>query len=280
MRDLILILVIVGLLMTFTFVEKADSIKSLVLYLTLDDDKGDIAKDASQYDNHGNLVGGPKWVKGKFSGALELDGVDDYVVVPKSDSLKFGKGSFTVEVWVNLSTSQTTGDPGGRLANDRGTGAGGTLHGWQVKINNTGDGGKKWGFNDSGIDDATGNYGVYSPGWQVTTANYDNGEWYHVCVVYEAGTGLSFYVNAELDGEVEINNYGSLDNDLPVVIGAAIAHDGKEGQKSQFFPGIVDEIRIWNRALSQSELEKYMTEGLAVYPAGKVATTWGIIKTQ
>ncbi|HIE28374.1 TPA: LamG domain-containing protein [Candidatus Poribacteria bacterium] len=237
-----------------------------------------IAKDLSQYDNHGALVGGPKWVKGKFNGALELDGVDDYVVVEKSDSLKFGKGSFSVEAWVNLSTKQTTGGPGGRLANDRGTGAGGTLHGWQIKINNTGDGNKKWGFNDSGIDDATGNYGVYNPGWKVTTANYGNGEWYHVGVVYKAGTGLSFYVNAELDGEVEIKKYGSLDNDLPVVIGAAIAHDGKEGQLSQFFPGIVDEIRIWNRALSQNELETYMTEGLAVYPSGKLTTTWGIIK--
>ncbi|MFQ6042386.1 MAG: hypothetical protein ACE5PV_16135, partial [Candidatus Poribacteria bacterium] len=82
---------------------------------------------------------------GKFNGALELDGVDDYVVVEKSDSLKFGRGSFSVEAWVNLSAEQTTGGPGGRLANDRGTGAGGTLHGWQIKINNTGDGNKKWG---------------------------------------------------------------------------------------------------------------------------------------
>ena len=280
MRNLILIWVLVNLIMVFVCAEKSNADESLVLYLTFDDGKGEAAKDLSKHNNHGDLVGGPKWVTGKFNGALELDGVDDYVVVNKNDSLKFGQGSFSVEAWVNLSTKQTTGNPGGRLANDRGTGAGGTLHGWQIKINNTGDGDKKWGFNDSGIDDATGNYGVYNAGWKVTAANYDNGEWYHVGIVYKAGTGLSFYVNAALDGEVEIKKYGSLDNDLPVVIGAAIANDGKEGVKSQFFPGIIDEVRIWNRALSQQELEKYMTEGLAVYPIEKITATWGMIKTR
>ena len=168
MRHLVLILVIISLLMVFAFAEKVNADESLVLYLTFGDGKGNTATDLSQYGNHGALVGAPKWVTGKFNGALELDGVDDYVVVEKSNSLKFGKKSFTIEAWVNLSAEQMTGNPGGRLANDRGTGAGGTLHGWQVKINNTGDGGKKWGFNDSGIDDATGNYGVYNPGWNIT----------------------------------------------------------------------------------------------------------------
>jgi len=278
MKNWVVIPVIIILTTAFAFAGKANADRSLILYLTFDDGKGDTAKDQSQYGNHGTLVGGPKWVNGKFNGALEFDGEDDYIVVKKSNSLRFGKESFTVEVWVNLSKEKLTGTPGGRLANNRGTGQGGTLHGWQIKLINEGAGGK-WGFMDSGIDDATGNYQVHNPGFKVTTAPYKNGEWYHVGVVYKEATSLSFYVNGELDGEVKIAEYGSLDNDLPVAIGAAIAHNGVEGaQLSQFFPGMVDDVRIWSRALSQAELRANMT-GFTVEPIGRLTTTWGNLKS-
>lgn len=276
MRNWIVFLAITTLV-GFAFAGKAEAQRGLMVYLPFDDGRGDTTKDDSPNGNDGQLVGGPKWVNGKFNGALEFDGEDDYVVIEKSNSLKFDSGDFTVEGWVNLSKNKLTGTPGGRFANNRGTGAGGTLHGWQIKIINEGGGGK-WGFMDSGIDDASGDYKVHNPGFKVTTAPYDNGVWYHVGVVYTAGTGLSFYVNGELDGEVEVKNYGSLDNDLPVVIGAAIAHDGiREARLSQYFPGMIDDVRLWSRALSPEELKANM-EGFAVEPAGKLATIWGEIK--
>lgn len=280
MKILISFLFTTILINLIAFGAGATSNESLVLYLTFDDEKT-IAKDYSQYGNDGVVEGDPTQVEGKFGKALELNGSTDYVWIPKSDSLNFGKGSFTVEAWVNLSAEKETGNPGSRLINDRGTGAGGTLNGWQVKINNMGPGGE-WGFNDSGVDDATGNYGVYNAGWQVTNAAYDNGEWYHVGVVYKAGTGLAFYVNGELDGEAEVGNYGSIDNDLPVCIGAAIAHDGNEGTKGQYFPGIVDELRLWKVALSQDELKANINKGSKLFTAvsalGKLTATWGAIK--
>ena len=256
---------------------------SLVLYLTFDDTRGGTAKDQSLYGNDGTLEGDPQQVKGKFGNALELNGSTDYVRIPKSDSLNFDEGSFTFEAWVNLSVDKKTGTSGGRLANDRGTGAGGTLNGWQLKIINEGPGGK-WGFNDSGLDDATGNYMAYNPGFLVTTADYSNGEWYHVAMVYKAGTGMTFYVDGEVDGEAEVKNYGSIENDLPVCIGAAIASAGVEGVNSQFFPGIVDEVRLWKTALSQDQIKNNMTKALnfftAVLSAEKLSTAWGAIKTR
>ena len=281
MKTLLLCLLVSVLALLFTSMVNGVPDESLVLYLTFDGAAADVAQDYSRYGNDGAVEGEPKQVAGKFGKALEFNGTTDYVRIPKSDSLNFDEGSFTVEAWVNLSEDQMTGSAGGRLINDRGTGAGGSYEGWQVKINNMGQDGQ-WGFNDSGIDDATGNYGVYNPGWDVTKADYDNGEWHYVAVVYEAGTGLSFYVNGELDGQVEIGNYGSIDNDLPICIGAAIAHNGEEGQQGQYFPGIIDEVRLWKTALSQDELKANMNRGseffLAVMPLGKLSTLWGMIK--
>lgn len=278
---MLLCLVVPVSVVVFALGASAIPSESLVLYLTFDGGGADIAKDYSRYGNNGTVEGAPEQVAGKFGKALEFNGTTDYVRVPKSDSLKFGKGNFTVEAWVNLSADQMTGNAGGRVANDRGTGAGGSYEGWQLKITNMGQGGK-WGFNDSGIDDATGNYGSYNPGWQVTAADYNNGEWYHVAMVYEAGAGLRFYVNGELDGETEIKDYGSIDNDLPLCIGAAIANTGQEGAKTQYFPGIIDEVRVWKIALSQDELKANMKRGsdffTAVRSTGKLTATWGAIK--
>jgi hypothetical protein len=283
MRTLLLFLLVSVLMVLFTSSVNGVPSESLVLYLTFDGTRADIARDCSRYGNDGVIEGDPKRVAGKFGKALELNGTTDYVRIPKSGSLSFGKGSFTAEAWVNLSVEQMTGNAGGRLINDRGTGAGGSYEGWQVKVNNMGQDGK-WGFNDSGIDDATGNYGVYNPGWNVTKADYDNGEWHYVAVVYEAGVGLRFYVNGELDGEAEIRDYGSIDNDLPVCIGAAIAHNGQEGQQSQYFPGIIDEVRVWKIALSQDELKANMEREpeffIAVIPLGKLFTSWGMIRDE
>ena len=48
--------------------------KSLVLYLSFDEGKGDTAKDGSKHGHEGKLINNPKWVGGKFGGALEFDG--------------------------------------------------------------------------------------------------------------------------------------------------------------------------------------------------------------
>jgi hypothetical protein len=52
----------------------------------LDEGNGQDVKDISSNHNDGKIQGNPKWVKGKFDGALEFTGTDT-VIVPNSDSL-------------------------------------------------------------------------------------------------------------------------------------------------------------------------------------------------
>jgi hypothetical protein len=163
--------------------------------------------------------------------------VDDYVRIPDDvagQSLQFGEGSFTVEAWMMPESVPTSS--GTRIANNRGTGAQGEYKGWQLKIRDL-DG--RWRFSDSAIDDDTGNYGTYT---SVNTYSYNR--WYHVAMVYAADSELRFYVNGVLDGIQPIGSYGSITNDLPTAIGAAISDVGVEGTHSQFFDGVIDEVRL------------------------------------
>jgi len=71
--------------------------QSIVGAWLFDETNGKVAKDASGNDNDGNLVGGAKWVKGKFGNAIELNGKDAWVTVPEIGPLE----DFTLIKWFN-----------------------------------------------------------------------------------------------------------------------------------------------------------------------------------
>ena len=107
-------------------------------------------------DSEEEIVTDPT-VQGRINGADQFNGSTDYVRVPDDSSLQFGEGSLTVEAWINpISVITDTG--GMRIANNRGTGIGGSYAGWQFKIKNeTG----SWRFSDTGIDDGALPYEPY-----------------------------------------------------------------------------------------------------------------------
>ena len=68
------------------------------------DDTGFIATDSSGMGNNGTLYGGPQWVTGKIGGALDFDGIDDYVDLPIG-SLISSLRSTTLSIWANFSNA-------------------------------------------------------------------------------------------------------------------------------------------------------------------------------
>ena len=64
---------------TYATAGPVDLTRGLVGRWTFDEGKGAIAGDSSGRDNHGKIMGGAKWAKGKIGGALEFDGSDDFV---------------------------------------------------------------------------------------------------------------------------------------------------------------------------------------------------------
>ena len=98
--------------------------------------------------------------------------------------------------------------------------------------------------------------------------------WYHVVVTYEDPIG-KLYLNGELALEAESTG-GAIRymDDQWTQFGA---FHGKEGIK-HFFNGVIDEIRIYSRALTPEEIAQMSSIQFAVASRGKLTTTWGRIK--
>ena len=95
-------------------------------------------------------------------------------------------------------------------------------------------------------------------------------KWHHVAGVYD-GSKAIIYINGEFDSEKDFEG--------------ALKHNGENfwmgARKSDGLPfnGLLDELRLYNRGLTQEEVEQNLDAvGLAVEPNEKLALTWGAIK--
>jgi len=104
-----------------------------------------------------------------------------------------------------------------------------------------------------------------------SVTGFDKGTWYHIAGVIDPPNGKEqLYVDGKLDAEKDISSEDLETNDDPLWIGRRF---------DAFFDGIIDEVVIYNRALTEDEIKDDMSGiSAAVSYSGKLATTWGIIK--
>jgi hypothetical protein len=197
-----------------------------VAHWKLDEPEGTIAQD-SIGNNDGTLHGNPAWqpTGGKVGGGLQFDGVDDYVST--GFILNPAKGSFSTFAWIK------GGAPG------------------QVIISQT-DGtgsGAAWLWADS-------SYGrlitrLMHPPFDplVSESVITDVQWRHVGLVYDFdGLHRSLYVDgAEVAKDTDV--VGGVDSNGGLYFGA-----GKTLDTASFFSGLIDDVRIYDRALSAEEI--------------------------
>jgi len=226
----------------------------LVSYWTFDeaDIRGKTAKDVWG-KNDGTIKGDPQIVAGKVGKALKFDGKADFIEVPDDDSLDIVE-EITVEAWVK---------PG------QAAGYGCTFRTITAKdIHASQPYGFYW-------DSANGEleFVLSNTAKRLTVAyNYDAkvGKWVHVAATYDTSQ-IKIYADGELIGTASYTSELPKD-DAPLRIG----HDG---DCDRYFPGIIDELRIYNRGLTEAEiLQNLASEGLAVEASYKLTLTWGEIK--
>jgi len=75
-----------------------------------------------------------------------------------------------------------------------------------------------------------------------------------VLIKLEGKTYLKLFVDSELKSSRHFKNIGSIDTNIPLAIGAL--HRGVDGRTSEIFKGYIDDVRIYNRALSVKEIKK------------------------
>ena len=226
---------------------------SLVLALSFDENQGDVAKDSSQYGFDGD-IDGATWVDGKFGKALEFDGVDDVVIVADKPELLLLEGG-TLMAWAYIMTEA------GHASWNR------------IIIKAPDNGGASAGY-DFLFDRANG----YSVRFCVVACAshfpMETDSWHHVAVTFDGNT-IVVYVDGENVSDVPqpgptVDSTGS---DLHIGNGAAVDRP---------FNGMLDEIRIWNRALEEDEIKWHMERGadvvFAVEPHSKATTAWARIK--
>jgi hypothetical protein len=237
--------------------------EGLMLYLPFDEGSGDVAKDASGNGNDGELQGKGKWVEGKFGKALHLSAAADYVEVPHSDSLDI-KQDITMEIWAKVDSisadpycsfiTKCTADSVGAYMLHVDGSAGEVVIDPLVFINNS-----------------------YAQ-WPSARGAAPFGEWHYFTGSYD-GSEYRTYIDGKLEATFKRAPGGEIDHsDAPVAIGRDNRSPIPGGR---FMDCIVDEARIWNRVLSQSEIKEAM-EGilLSVEPKELLTATWGEIKAR
>ena len=223
-----------------------------VLYYTFDTEEDDVITDRSGTGNNGKIVGEPKWITGKIGKALQFDAKDNYIEVPDSESLK--PDGITIAMWVNWSGGPLPAKPIQKYTYQQG--------GYLFKMENTET--NMWIYDEAAQAHMYRAVPLPAPG-----------EWTHLAVTFD-GKNQRGYVNgvkAEQGGNVDMPWEGPIGHmDVPLYIGA---------YGSDTFTGMIDDVAIYNRALSEEEILGIMEEGhakVAVRPLGKLAARWAYIK--
>jgi len=219
-----------------------DSASGIVAYWKFDEGTGTTAYDSAG-DNDGNLVGEPNWIDSISGKALDFNGLSDYVEVLNNSNQQITTNKITVSAWIKLNAD--VGFNG------------------QVRIVNKQQlNGIAWGLEifGEGKHGATGNQLTFhdSDGllsWRNCTSptHLNHSQWYHFAVTDNAGL-ITTYIDGQEDYSCN-DGFGIPSNiDAPIIIGAT-------NVPNAFFNGIIDEVRIYNRALTATEIQ-YLYENL------------------
>jgi len=235
---------------TMPFVPITDP--NLVGWWQLDDGEGTRAVDSSGYYYHGNLMNGPQWADGQIEGALQFDGIDDYVNLPVGPLISTLRRS-TLAVWVNF-----TGPEGGVLRPIFNFGTDTENYTYLSPRNDTAGSMHVGIIAEAGTTDLDATTGTLATGW------------HHVAVVIEP-SNLQIY----LDGQ----SVGST-SPLAVLSDLGVTTDNWLGRpqwpNDAYFSGSLDDFRIYNKVLTQDEIIKIMRgDPLLAWnpkPANKVVT--------
>lgn len=189
---------------------------------------GSTVIDSSGNGNEGLISGAARTDQGKYGGALLFNGTSDLVLVNSSATLNLPAG-MTIEAWIYPTASQS---------------------GWRAVLHKNKDAYYLHASSPDGPMRPAGG-AVFAGKEQYTPsgAAIPPNTWTHLAVTYN-GTSLNLYVNGvqvsarTVTGAVQVNA-------LPL-------HIGGNSYSDQYFKGIIDEVRIYGRALSQNEIQTDM----------------------
>jgi hypothetical protein len=231
---------------TFTTAAQTAPPSGLVGYWKLDELSGSLAADSSGNGGTGALLNGPSHVPGRVGGALSFNGVDESVSIPHTAVLD--SYPITVSLWVNTTTTNQ-----GSLVNKY---LPSSFSGYQVFT--TGGSLCAWYFRDAS------NFVWDGSGCTLATPGFNDGQWHQVVFVVDASGGRLF-----VDGTLRVSQpWTGTAGATTTTQGLSLAR--YPGTASPYLPGQLDDVRIYNQALSASDVASLLNvPPTLVHPANR-----------
>jgi len=206
----------------------------LVSYYNLDNNADDQVG-----TNNGTVTGATQDANGVINGCYDFDGDGDYIAL--GDPINFGTGSFTVSAWVNFESDPASGDVA-------------------IIGNYSGVSGDWWMLYHQGSSETV-SFGIDDNSTNLVVNGVDPivGQWYHVVGVRDYGNEIQIWINGVLYDSAN-DTVGDVTSTDDCVIGIQA-----DDLASWDMDGQIDEIGIWNRALSNDEIKKLYNAKKARY---------------
>ncbi len=225
-----------------TYWEKTLSSDSAVAYWSLDEDEGDIAHDCMG-GNDGDIVGGT-WVTGQYNSAVQFRYDNDRIVVQDDDTLDLAEEG-TIMSWLRVRTPKVFA---------------GLVHkGEQIDWSDEAYSFQFW--SPASILSII-IYNQVDPGYLKLESNQQlkTRTWYHVAASWDMER-IYLYVNGEEDNSTP-NTIGAVRRRTgDLIIGAQLKENYDPTFKKLALDGIMDEVAIYNRRLSEEEIEEIYLNG-------------------
>jgi hypothetical protein len=221
---------VLDLVVLTEYIEPID--RTLIAHWELDEIEGDIAQDSTVGNNDADVFGNPTWQPdgGKEGGALQFDGVDDYINTPFVFNPK--DGSFSVFAWIK------GGAPGQVIISQA-----------DVEGQSAIESGGTWlGISPSDGKLMTGLMSIFFGTLESESVVTDE-QWHHVGLVYDYTTMKRHLYVDGTEVAVDDSVVAGVKSTAGLYIGA-----GQTLEAGTFFSGLIDDVRIYNQALTAEEI--------------------------
>lgn len=211
----------------------------MLLYYPLDESDGSFVRDSSINTNNGNTVATPTWTSGRVGGGISLNGSSQYVTGADVDS----STNITLSAWVNPNSSQTSS----------------IISKHSSSSDNQG---------HLSLTSNTPSFTITTGGTQRTAtagSAISSSSWSHIVGTYD-GNDVRLYVNGVQAG-TSAGTGAIATNALSWTIGR------DANASSNYFNGVIDEVKVLNRALSVNEVDAEYDAGVAGNPSGLAFAT-------
>ncbi len=195
-----------------------------------DEGNGITADDSSGNSNTGTLFNNPTWQSStncKSGVCLSFDGSDDYVDVGNKSSLDPTQEA-TIIVWVKFNQLPSAAGRHMAIATKSGTAAD-----FDIQAQNNND--KFYFYVANGLN-------------VISNTAIQTGQWYFVAATYKAYESLKMYINGSLENTTNISTARNTNSNSFQIAQSAV-------WGSRQLNGLIDEVRVYNRALSADEVK-------------------------